>query len=208
MRAIAMLTLVVSTCLSVAAYAEDKPPARVPLVPVDTDDPVLKPMFEDIIKRGGEPSNMHRAVGNASKLFKEYAEVAWTIRRESETPRQDIEIMIMRAAQLAGGDYEFKAHTGMAISCGLTQDQVDAFDSWKDSDLFNDRQRSILAYADGLADPDSVDQATFDTLAQHFNPREIVELTITGNFYTAAARLTRALDIQMDPRLGTYGKCE
>jgi alkylhydroperoxidase family enzyme len=62
-----------------------------------------------------------------------------------------------------------------------------------------------------MAADKGVSEATFKSLAEHFNPRKIVELTITAGFYAAAARVTRALDVKLEPGAGdeksAYGKC-
>lgn len=206
----AILGVIISLAISVplAAHAQDEPPSRLPLVPVDTDDPILRPMFQGMIDRGGKPANMHRTVGNAPAIFKEYVDLAYAIRRDAITPRLDREVMIMRAAQLANGEYEFLAHKAMALGCGLTEEQANAMENWQDSDLFDERHRAILAYADGLASPDSVDDETFDALAKHYNPQEIVELTMTANFYTAAARLTNALKVRPDADIEKLSKLQ
>ena len=195
--------------IPVIGTAQEQAPARIPLVSSDTDDPVLKPIFDDIKSRGSEPSYMHRTIGNAPEIFRAFAGVAWAIRQDAILPRVDREIIILRATQLENGDYEFAAHTGMALSCGLTEEQINSLENWQTSNLYTDRQRAILAYADGLASPDSVDEETFNNIQNFFNAREIVELTITANFYTAAARNTNALHVQKDPDSGQsrYGKC-
>ncbi|NNE36709.1 MAG: carboxymuconolactone decarboxylase family protein [Gammaproteobacteria bacterium] len=206
--AVSLTYLVIS--LPLIGITDEHAPARIPLVPSDTDDPVLKPIFDDIKSRGGEPSYMHRTIGNAPEIFRAFAGVAWAIRQDAILPRVDRELIILRATQLENGEYEFAAHTGMALSCGLTEEQINSLENWQSSDLYTDRQRAILAYADGLASPDSVDEETFNKLQNFFNGREIVELTITANFYTAAARNTNALRVLRDPDSGQsqYGKCE
>ena len=191
------------------AGAQQTPAARVPLVPSDTQDPILGPMFQGIRARGGEPLNMHRAVGNAPKIFKAYAELAFALRAQAQVSRADRELIILRATQLAHGDYEFVQHTPMAISCGMTQAQIDSMAKWRENNDFTERQRAILAYADGMASQGGVDDATFEAMKKHFSAQEIVELTVTAAFYTAASQVTRSLAVKLEPNAGktAYGKC-
>ena len=188
------------------ALAQD---ARVPLVAPDTKDAIVGPIFDAIRSRGGQPLNMHRAVANSPKIFKSYVDMAITLRTAATTPRADRELIILRTAQLAGGEYEFAQHRPMAVSCGMTAAQLDALGQWRTSKAFSDKQRAILAYADGMASPKGVDDAVFADLRKYYNDQEIVELTVTSAFYGAVAQITRALSVKLEPNAGqtAYGAC-
>jgi alkylhydroperoxidase family enzyme len=195
--------------VSATALAQEAPVARVPLVPADTKDPVVGPIFDGIRSRGGQPLNMHRAVANSPKIFKAYVDMAITLRTAATTPRLDRELIILRTAQLVGGEYEFTQHKPMAVSCGMTPAQFAALPDWRGSGAFSDRQKAILAYADGMVSPKGVDDAVFAELRKHFNDQEIVELTVTSAFYGAVAQITRALNVKLEPEAGqtAYGTC-
>ena len=195
-------------CATMAPSPGDRV-ARVPLVAADTSDPIVGPIFTAIKSRGGEPLNMHRAVANSPKIFKSYVDMALALRAGATTPRVDRELIILRTAQLGGGVYEFTQHRPMAVSCGMTPAQLDALAQWPSSTLFSDRQRAILAYADGMVSRGGVDDATFAALKTHFNDQEIVELTVTSAFYGAVSQVTRALDVKLEPNAGqtAYGAC-
>ncbi len=204
-HAVACAALVVGS----AAAAEEAPVARVPLVPAETKDPIVGPIFDGIRSRGGQPLNMHRAVANSPKIFKAYVDMAIALRTAATTPRADRELIILRTAQLVGGEYEYAQHKPMAMSCGMTAAQVAAMPQWRTSDAFSERQRAILAYADGMVSPKGVDDATFATLKKFYNDQEIVELTVTSAFYGAVAQITRALNVKLEPDAGqtAYGTC-
>lgn len=191
-------------------YGKEAPVARIPAVPADSTDPILKPIFDTIRSRGGEPQNMHRTLGNAPKIFKPYTDLAFAIRNDASVERVFRELMILRMTHLFHGDYEFAAHSPMAISCGMTPEQVAAIKTWTTNrDLFDEPKLAILSYADGMASDKGVDDATMDHLRRHFSPQAIVELTITGSFYANASMVTRALGVKTDRAEATarYGKC-
>jgi len=183
--------------------------ARVPLVASDTRDPIVGPIFDAIRARGGQPLNMHRAVANSPKIFKSYVDMALALRSAATTPRADRELIILRTAQLGGGEYEFAQHRPMAMSCGMTTAQLDALAQWRTSTLFSERQRAILAYAEGMVSQKGVDDATFANLRKFFNDAEIVELTVTSAFYGAVSQITRALEVKLEANAGqtAYGAC-
>lgn len=196
----------VVTCVALSAAAQD---ARVPLVAPDTKDPIVGPIFDGIRSRGGQPLNMHRTVAQSPKIFKAYVDMAITLRTAATTPRVDRELMILRTAQLAGGDYEFAQHRPMGISCGLTAAQIDGLADWRKRSDLSEKQRAILAYADAMGSDKGVDDRTFADLRKHFNDQEIVELTVTAAFYGMVSQITRSLAVKLEPNAGqtAYGAC-
>jgi 4-carboxymuconolactone decarboxylase len=184
-------------------------PARVPLVSADSQDPILSEAFNAIRSRGAEPGNMHRTVGHNPAIFKAYLGLATALRASAEVPRADRELMILRIAQLADAEYEFTAHRPMAISCGVTEAQIDNMNEWSKSDDYTERQRAILAFADAMASKEGMNDATFDAMKPYFSSKEIVELTMTGAFYTMASMVTDTLDIESDmgKKPSKYGAC-
>jgi len=177
-------------------------PPRVSLIGLAPSDPVLVDVFERIRARGAGPLNMHRALAHAPRVFRAWVGMAHALREQTTTPRHARELVILRVLHVVGGDYELAQHRSMALGCGLTAAQVEAVTHWRDADVFDGRQRVLLAYVDELVSANSVDDATFAALGEYFDEQEIVELTLTGAFYVAAATVTRALNIQVEPDAG------
>jgi alkylhydroperoxidase family enzyme len=184
-----------------------KPEARIPLVPSDTQDPTVKPMFDNVRSKGSEPLNIHRLLALAPKLYRVNQGMAQSLRYDAEVSRRYRELAILRACHNQGGEYEVLQHVSMAQAAGLSKEQVAAVPQWKASALFDARERALLAFVDALPNPKGVDSATFEEMARHFTTTEMLELTITATFYTAAAMMTNAFDLQSEswegPRL--YG---
>jgi alkylhydroperoxidase family enzyme len=114
-------------------------------------------------------------------------------------PRPLRELTILRTAQIMGGDYEVYQHVPAALACGYSQAQVDALASWQGCNLFNDRERALLAYLDqAVRAKAEVDDSTFGELARLFDSREIVELTMIAAQYMGTSMLTNALQVRID----------
>ena len=177
---------------------DDDPAARVPLVHPDSDHPVVAEIFANVRARRREPLNMHRAMANAPEAFQARINYAMALRSKTTIARAHGELAILRVAHIARGDYVRAEHVPMALASGLSAAQIEAVAAWRQSAAFDDVQRAVLAYADAMMGPDSVDDATFATLARHFSPREIVELTMTVSFYNSTVMNTRALRVPME----------
>jgi alkylhydroperoxidase family enzyme len=172
--------------------------SRLPALPDPPSDPVVREMFEDTRRRGGEVINLHRTLAHAPAIMKARRALANALRYEAASPRALRELAIVRTVQIAGGDYELNQHLPMALAAGLTQAQIDAIATWRTSDLFDDRQRALLAYVEAVAQGGEVDDKTYDEFASFFTPQEIVELTTTVVSYYGGALFAKALQIKVD----------
>jgi alkylhydroperoxidase family enzyme len=196
----------------VAAFAvpahADGAIARVPAVQENSADPDVRAMFDNARKRGGQVINLSLIRANAPKLARASSALAYAIRFDTKTPRPLVELAILRTAHLWEGDYEMNQHRPMMRACGYTPQQIEAVGNWRASNLFDERQRALLAYVDQAARGD-VDDATFAAFEKFFDAQEIVEVTMTVNTYVGTALFTRALRIKIedDGRLTAIGKC-
>ena len=206
LRAILLATIFLGV---VPALAD--PPSRVPLVGDDTTNPVIQKFYADVRAKGGQPLNLHRTMANAPEMMNGSSGMAYAIRYGATVPRQFREIAIIRSVQLNGGHYEEMQHRPMAMSCGLSQAQVDAIADWHGSKLFDPKQRAVLAYVEGVSAKAGPTDAEFAAMKANFSDKEIVELTMTASNYAGTAMFSRAMRIPLEPGAGNpsngYGKC-
>jgi AhpD family alkylhydroperoxidase len=170
--------------------------SRLPPLPDPPTDPILLELQEDTRSRGGEVINLHLTLGHAPKIAKARRALSGALRREAATPRVVRELVILRTAQIVRSDYELNQHVPMALKSGLTQQQLDEIVNWRNSKLFDETQRAVLAYVEQLLAGGDVDDATFAALAKHFSPQEIIEISVTATNYYGTGLLTRALKIE------------
>ena len=168
---------------------------RVPLVPQETHDAVLRPIFEVFTTSNRDVPDLYRALGNAPTLLKAWTDFAWPLRHEATTPRSLRELAILRVAQMTGADFEWKAHSAFALKNGATQQQLDELEAWRVSTNFSDDERAVLALTEQLTTNLSVDDETFAPLHERWNAAEIVELILTVSFYSCVSRVLNSLQI-------------
>jgi alkylhydroperoxidase family enzyme len=193
-----------------ATFAQQASDRRMPLVGDDSTDPDVQAMFKDLRARGTTPLNLHRIYANAPKLARAQSALAKALRGDAIVPRRDRELIILRATQLAHGDYQHDEHIPIAMSCGISGAQIEAMAHWRDSKLFDEREQAVLAYADAMVSADGIDDATFAAMKRHFTPREIVEITMNAAFYSGSSQVSRALGVTAvgNPPKSGYGTCK
>jgi alkylhydroperoxidase family enzyme len=201
--------MLLALLLAAPAATQDLAVSRLPALP-DPSDPYLKDMFAKIRAKGGQPLNIHLVQGFAPPLAKARLDMAYALRYDVTAPAQLRELAILRTGQILHSDYELGQHLPLARACGVTDAQIAALPDWRASDLFDARQRALLAYTEALDQHGGdVDDATYEALAKEFSPREIVELTITVVTYYGTGQLTKALRVrpESDGRQSAPGKC-
>ena len=84
----------------------------------------------------------------------------------------------------------------MGGELGVPDEQFADLANYADSDRFDDRERTALAYADGMTITGrEVDDALFACLTTHFSPDEIIELTAIIAWENSSSKFNRALRV-------------
>ncbi len=81
-------------------------------------------------------------------------------------------------------------------------DKFEEIMQYRTSNLFSDRERSVLAYVEEMSKDRHVSDSTFENLRHHFNEKEIVEITYLVAVQTFTNLSNIALGIESD------GLCE
>jgi 4-carboxymuconolactone decarboxylase len=172
--------------------------ARVPLLDVE-DSPALMELTDRIrAARRGRVINVYRLLLHSPPLAETWFEHNNAVRWQTGLDGRLREIVIIRIGYLSRARYLIGQHVPkLALGEGLTLSECEALQEWPDSDLFNERDRAVLAYTDAMTRDVEVPDAVFDPLRQHFDDRRIVELTVLIGTYAMHVRVFEAL--KLDP---------
>jgi alkylhydroperoxidase family enzyme len=174
--------------------------ARVELLPLAPADPDLAAMFAEVRARGIEIPNLYRVLGHAPAMLRAWLDFAWPLRLQAKTPRAIRELLILRGAQRSGVEYEWVHHVPMALAAGVPQAKVDAIAAWRESALFDDVERAVLALADEVTDGPGASAECLAALKRHFDDSAVVELVLTASFYVCVGRVLRSMDVELEHR--------
>lgn len=172
--------------------------ARVPYVE-EADRPELAELIATIkAQRGGRLLNLYKLLLHSPPVVEGWLHLMTAVRQRANLDARTRELVITQVAVVNGADYEYRAHAPLALQAGVTQAQLDALGNWRDSDQFDARDRAVLAYAESMTREVHVPSALFDAVAEHFDARELVELTTTVASYNMVSRFLEAMAI--DPQ--------
>ena len=106
-----------------------------------------------------------------------------------------------RAGWVKGSQFVFSQHCKSLRGLGVSEEKIAAVPHWQVSDVFDDKERAVLAYADCLSLADGrTPTAVFDKLKSFWSDEEIFEFTYITCLYDMHAVITRALRMEFDNR--------
>src|SRR5262249_56630475 len=125
--------------------------ARVPLID-EKEHPELAELISKIKgARGGRLINIYRLMLHSPALANAWFDLNQAVRYGTEIDGRSRELAVIRVAILNNVEYVVRAHgPAYALKEGLTPAQVDELADWSSSNLFTDKQRALLAYADAM----------------------------------------------------------
>jgi len=169
------------------------------MIPAQPEDPALAAMFEEVRARGIRVPNLYRVIGHAPAMLRAWLDFAWPLRLDARTPRRLRELLILRGAQVSGAHYEWVHHTSMALTAGVTQEQIDSIADWENAACFDAQERAVLRLAQEVtAGPAASAECIAALREQGFDEAAIVELTLTASFYVCVARFLLSMEVELE----------
>ena len=106
-----------------------------------------------------------------------------------------------RAGWMIGSQFVFSQHCKSCRGLGMAEEKITAIPHWQVADVFDERERTVLAYTDYLVgERGRVPEPVFDKLKSFLSDEEILELSFVTGTYTMHAMISRALRLEYDDR--------
>ena len=151
----------------------------------------------------GTPPNLYHCLANHPRLVAAWSDFSKALRHDSRTPRALRELVILRGAQLMRSEYEWAQHLKMARKAGISDAQIQELAAWKNSDLFDAREKAALLLAEAVTNGCVTDEVYAEAM-RHFDHHDYVELSITAAFYAMVGRMLDAMGVQLEPDVRNY----
>lgn len=166
--------------------------ARIPYA--DLQSPAIAPLVDRITAERGKVFNLYGMLLHSPSIAEGWLAFLTAVRQKAKLSGRIRELVIMRVAVINEADYEYQAHVPFALKDGLTHEQLESLKTG-DLGLFDDKERSALAYCDEMTRNVRVQKETFDALRPHFDHQELVELTATIGAYNLVSRFLEAIEV-------------
>jgi len=126
------------------------------------------------------------------------AELGAALRFASSIERRLLEVAIITVGAYWHSEFEWWAHSRMALQHGVSQDVVDAI-ARGETPVLRDDERVVHAVARQLCDAGRVDEGTYDAARELLGERGIVELVTLCGYYTLVSFTLNAFEVPLPP---------
>ncbi len=169
-----------------------------PLIPY-ADTAALPADAKDRFDRLPRKLNIFRMWANAPEMFVSGIRFGGNILSRQKLGADLRELVILLAARIEGGTYEWVQHVPIAENAGCTKAQIAALEVPKlDDASFDTKARACLRLANEVIRDVKASEAAVEEAKKHFSPQEIVEIIMTCGFYMTMARMTETLRVDVD----------
>jgi uncharacterized peroxidase-related enzyme len=156
----------------------------------------IRPIFENIEKKGGAVPNVLRAMAHSPHLFEGFLALNGALNK-TKLDGKLRELAYIKTSELNGCDYCLHHHRGYGRKAGLSERQVNETADVEGSDAYDDLQRDVMRYAEEVTRHVDVSDALVDRLRQTLSDREIVELAMTVGIANFTNRVTETLKMEL-----------
>jgi uncharacterized peroxidase-related enzyme len=157
----------------------------------------LRPFFWNQRRKYGEVLNAALLWARVPRLFLSVALLYGALdRRGSPLDPALRSLVTVRVSQLNACEFCVDINAATLLQRGVATAKVEALASWRESRLFDARERAALDYAEAMTLSDRrVDDPSMASLKRHFDDDAVVELTALIAFQNMSAKFNSALGV-------------
>lgn len=122
------------------------------------------------------------------------------LHKQTLDPRQR-ELVILRTGWLAGSAYEWSQHVPIALTRGVTPDEVEAIQPGSADDRWRGADKAILESVEALMARFTLTDTEWRRIATQVTPPKAIDLMFTVGQYRLVAGLLKGLNVQFDAYL-------
>lgn len=158
---------------------------------------VLKPFFWNQRRKYGKTLEAALLWARSPKLFLGVAILYGMIDRRSSPIEPALRSLVtVRVSQLNGCAFCVDLNSATLVRRGASLEKVTALGQWRESSLFDERERCALDHAEAMTLSGSgVDEGHITALRRHFTDDAIVELTGLIAFQNLSSKFNAALGV-------------
>ena len=149
-------------------------------------------------EREGSVLGVWSTCANAPALCKAWLEFTDYLLRESTLPIRDRELLILRIGYLNQGAYEWAAHRGLALSVGVSEQELKDITIGSSAAGWSEWDSALLKTAEELHETALVSDETWAQLQERYDKRQIMEVVFTVGQYNMVAMYLNSLGVQFE----------
>ena len=158
----------------------------------------LRPFFWNQKRKYGTILNPALLWGRVPKLFAAVA-ILFGVLDRKKSPLSPLlrALLTVRISQINHCSFCVDINSSLLLARGAEQKKLDALDAWRESSLFDGKERIALEYAEAVTRSDArVDEDLMVRVKRHFDGDHLLELTGLIAFQNMSSKFNAALDVE------------
>jgi AhpD family alkylhydroperoxidase len=170
---------------------------RIEAKPRETYPWYLQPFFWNQRRKYGKVLDAALLWARSPKLFMAVALLYGAIDRRSSPLEPALRsLLTVRISQINHCRFCVDINAATLLQRGISEEKLWALEDWRGSNLFGERERAALEYAEAITVSDrEVDDVMMARVRAHFDEDAIVELTGLIAFQNMSSKFNAALDV-------------
>jgi len=158
---------------------------------------LIRPFFWNQKRKYGEILVPGMLWGRVPKLFATVALLYGALDRKKSPLSPELRSLVtVRVSQINWCKFCVDINSATLAKRSGSLDKVEALEKWKESDLFDEKERVVLEYTEAVTyTNEEVTDELMNRLKQFFDDNEIVELTGLIAFQNLSSKFNSALDV-------------
>jgi AhpD family alkylhydroperoxidase len=167
------------------------------IAPASTRPWYLRPLFWNQRRKYGRFLDAALLWARSPRLFLAVAALYGAIdRKSSPIPPALRSLLTVRVSQINHCRFCVDLNSATVLKRGIGEDKLWALEDWRASNLFSERERIALEYAEAITRSDlEVTDDLMARLKRQFDDHAIVELTALIGFQNLSSKFNAALDV-------------
>lgn len=153
-----------------------------------------KPILEAIEEKFGQSMNIFSTLAHQPDILGGVTQINDGL--QNDLPAKYRELAYYKASQLNSCGYCSHYHRQAAKKAGLTDQQLDSMNVGS-NDLFDDKEQTILKYAEQLTTNANVDAPVVKELKMFLNEKQLVTLAAAVALANFTNRINHGLDVEL-----------
>jgi len=177
----------------------EKMPMRIETKPISAYPWYLRPFFWNQQRKYGRVLDAALLWARSPRLFLGVAILYGLIDRRKSPIEPALRALItVRVSQINWCAFCVDLNSATLIKRGASVAKVEALEHWRDSELFDERERVALDYAEAMTHSDQrVDDGTYDRLKRYFDDDTVIDLTALIAFQNMSSKFNSALAVPL-----------
>ncbi len=171
---------------------------RIPYARIEESPQKIKDFFAKMEANSGRIGNLFLMVAHSQAAVREFIRYGDRLLFKASLDSRFRELAIIRVSQICASHYEWAHHVPIALRAGLTREQIEAAANWKDSELFTDQEKVILAFTEEVMADSSPSEETFAAAAAFLDAVGLVELTLSIGHWSMVAKFLNTFQVELE----------